>query len=57
MTAKEKLLAENTKLLEKCNTETIEKIFKLNTIFVGLSAAQMEYIIELSNLLFGQPPK
>lgn len=57
MTAKEKLLAENAKLLENCCTETVEKIFKLNTVFVGLSAAQMEYIIELSNLLFGQPPK
>lgn len=57
MAAKEDLLTENAKLLEKCSAETIERILKLNKILVGVTAAQMEYIIELSNLLFCQPPK
>lgn len=57
MTAKEELLVETTKILEKCNAESLGKIFELNRILVGLSAAQMEYLIELSNLLFCQPPK
>lgn len=57
MTAKEELLIETTKLLEQCNSESLKRIFNLNQILVGLSAAQMEYLIELSNLLFCQPPK
>lgn len=57
MTAKEELLIETTKILEQCNTESLKRIFSLNHILVGLSAAQMEYLIELSNLLFCQPPK
>lgn len=57
MAAKEKLLIENTKLLEQCSAETIERILNLNKILMGLSASQIEYLIELSNLLFCQPPK
>lgn len=42
---------------EKCDTENLARIKRLNKILVTLSAAQLEYLLELSNLLFGQPPK
>lgn len=57
MAAKEELLNETVNLMEQCNVDTLTRIFKLNQILVGLSAAQLEYLLELSNLLFGQPPK
>lgn len=48
---------EIVELLEKCNEETIISINQLNHVLVGLSAAQLEYLIELTHLLFGQTPK
>lgn len=57
MTTKEELMVETSKLLEQCDTESATRIFKLNQILVSLSAAQMEYLIELSTLLFGQSLK
>lgn len=57
MTAKEELMVNTTELFEQCSTESLTRIFKLNQILVGLSAAQMEYLIELATLLFGQSPK
>lgn len=57
MTANNQLLSEVTTLLKQCNAEKLMSITKINKILVGLSSAQLEYIFELSNLLFGQPPK
>lgn len=57
MTVKENLIIETTTLLEQCSTESLTRIFNLNQVLVGLSAAQLEYLIELVNLLFCQPPK
>lgn len=57
MTTKEELMVETTKLLEQCNPESTVKIYKLNQILVGLSAAQLEYLIELATLLFSQSLK
>lgn len=57
MVTKEELLIEITNVLGKCTPESLESILELNRILVGLSAAQMEYLIELSNLLFCQPLK
>lgn len=57
MTANNQLLSEVTALLKQCNAEKLMSITKINKILVGLSSAQLEYIFELSNLLFGQPPK
>lgn len=54
---KERYIEEIMELLKKCNAEALERVFELNRIFVGLTAAQMEYLIELSNLLFNKPPK
>ena len=57
MASQKELMVEATKLLEQCSLESTAKIYKLNQILVGLSAAQLEYLIELATLLFGQPPK
>ena len=54
---KENYIKETAKLLEQCNPESAVKIYKLNQLLIGLSAAQMEYLIELATLLFGQSPK
>lgn len=54
---KDRYIGEIMSLLRKCNTDSLEKIYELNLILVSLSAAKMEYLIELSNLLFSQPPK
>lgn len=54
---KERYIKEIIELLEKCNVETLEGVFEMNRILVGLTAAQMEYLIELSNLLFHKPSK
>lgn len=43
--------------LEKYNGENLKGINQLNMILVGLSAAQLEYLIELAQLLFGQSAK
>lgn len=48
---------EIVELLEKCNEETIISINQLTHVLVGLSAAQLEYLLELAHLLFGQAPK
>lgn len=52
---KERYIEEIMELLEKCNGETLERVFELNRVLVGLTAAQMEYLLELSNLLFCKP--
>lgn len=44
-------------LLEKCNEETASSIYQLNCALVGLTAAQLVYLIELVHLLFGKPPQ
>lgn len=44
-------------LLEECNGETVASINMFSKILVTLSAAQLEYLIELATLLFCQPPK
>lgn len=54
---KERYIKEIMELLESCNVESLGRIFELNSVIIGLSAAQMEYLIELSNLLFCQSPK
>lgn len=54
----QKYIAEIIELLNKCkDTDLLEKIYELNLILASLSAAKLEYLIELSNLLFGQSTK
>jgi len=57
MITKKELIVETAMLLDRCDIESVERISKLNKILVGLSAAQMEYMLELATLLFCQPPK
>ena len=54
---KEQYIKEIIELLMNCNEETIISINHLNHILVELSAGQLEYIIELTSLLFGQSSK
>lgn len=54
---KEVYIKEIMELLEKCNAESLGRIFELNSILIGLTATQMEYLIELSTLLFCQSTK
>lgn len=51
---RERYIEEITELLEKCDINSLERIYELNEILVNLSAAKMEYLIELSKLLFCQ---
>lgn len=57
MTANQELLQETTKLLEQCSTENLMNVININKILVNLSASQLEYLLELSTLLFCQSPK
>lgn len=54
---KEAHTQEILELLEKCSMETVSGIKQLNSMLVGLSAAQLEYLIELTGLLFHKPFK
>lgn len=44
-------------LLEKCSAENLMNVININKILVNLSAAQLEYLLELSTLLFCQSSK
>lgn len=57
MTANQELLQETTKLLEQCSAENLMNVININKILVNLSASQLEYLLELSTLLFCQSPK
>lgn len=54
---KAQYIQEIVELLEKCSEGTTASIHQFSKILVTLSAAQMEYLIELATLLFCQPPK
>ena len=57
MATEKELMVEIAKLLDQCDTDSAAKIYKLNQILVSLSAAQLEYLVELATLLFGQSLK
>lgn len=57
MASKAELVKETSKELANCNPKTLTRINQLNKILVTLSASQLDYLIELSTLLFCQPPK
>lgn len=57
MSANTELLHDISKLLEKCDLETLISINQISKVLVTLSAAQLEYLLELLNLLFCQPTK
>lgn len=54
---KARYIQEMAELFEKCSVETVSSISQLNHMLVGLSAAQLEYLIELTDLLFCKPFK
>ena len=51
MTAKEEL-KELYEILEKCEVKNLPKIIEMNKRLINLSTAQLEYMLELSRLLF-----
>lgn len=57
MSANTELLQDISELLEKCDLETLISINQISKVLVTLSSAQLEYLLELLNLLFCQPTK
>lgn len=54
---KAQYIEEIVKTLENYSGENLKGINQLNMILVSLSTAQLEYLIELAQLLFGQSAK
>lgn len=57
MTANQEQLQEIVMLFEQCSAENLMNVININKILVNLSASQLEYLLELSTLLFCQSPK
>ena len=57
MTANHEQLQETVMLFEQCSAENLMNVININKILVNLSASQLEYLLELSTLLFCQSPK
>lgn len=57
MAANTEMIQEISEHLEKCDFEKLTSINQLSKIMVTLSAAQLNYLLDLSNLLFCQPPQ
>jgi hypothetical protein len=57
MTANQEQLQETVMLFEQCSAENLMNVININKILVNLSASQLEYLLELSTLLFCQSPK
>lgn len=57
MTANQEQLQEIVMLLKQCSAENLMNVININKILVNLSASQLEYLLELSTLLFCQSPK
>lgn len=51
---KEDYICEINLLLGECSTENLVNVVDINKILVTLSAAQVEYLLELSTMLFCQ---
>lgn len=51
---KEDYICEINRLLGECSTETLANVVDISRILVTLSNAQVEYLLELSTMLFCQ---
>lgn len=51
---KEDYICEINRLLGECSTENLINVVDINKILVTLSAAQVEYLLELSTMMFCQ---
>lgn len=49
-------IEELRQMFEQCNEENLERVVSINKCLINLTAAQLEYLLELSRLLFGQAP-
>lgn len=49
-------IEELRQMLEQCSKEKLERVVSINKCLINLTTAQLEYLLELSRLLFSQSP-
>ena len=49
-------IEELRQMFEQCSEENLERVVSINKCLINLTTAQLEYLLELSRMLFGQSP-
>lgn len=49
-------IEELRQMFEQCSEENLDRVVSINKCLINLTTAQLEYLLELSRLLFSQSP-